>query len=40
MSHRLFVCSFVLFLLAIVFSVRLRYTVYDYPFTIFKLFLI
>jgi hypothetical protein len=30
---------FVLFLLAIVLSVLLRYTDYDYPFGIFKLFL-
>jgi hypothetical protein len=30
---------FVLFLLAIVLSVLLRYTVSDYPFDIFKLFL-
>ena len=33
------VCPFVLFLLAIVLSVRLRLTDYDYPFGIFKLFL-
>jgi hypothetical protein len=33
------VCPFVLFLLAIVLSVRLRYTDSDYPFGIFKLFL-
>jgi hypothetical protein len=33
------VCAFVLFLLAIVLSVLLRYTDYDYPFSIFKLFL-
>jgi len=33
------VCRFVLFLLAIVLSVLLRYTVSDYPFGIFKLFL-
>jgi hypothetical protein len=32
--------SFVLVLLAIVLSVLLRYTDYDYPFCIFKLFLI
>ena len=31
------VCSFVLFLLAIVLSVLLRYTDSDYPFGIFKL---
>jgi len=34
------VCPFVLFLLAIVLSVLLRYTDSDYPFGIFKLFLI
>jgi hypothetical protein len=34
------VCPFVLFLLAIVLSVLLRYTVSDCPFGIFKLFLI
>ena len=34
------VCSFVLFLLAIVLSVLLRYADSDYPFGIFKLFLI
>jgi len=33
------VCPFVLFLLAIVLYVLLRYTVSDYPFGIFKLFL-
>jgi len=33
------VCPFVLFLLAIVLSVLLRYTDSDYPFGIFKLFL-
>jgi hypothetical protein len=33
------VCPFVLFPLAIVLSVLLRYTVSDYPFGIFKLFL-
>jgi len=33
------VCPFVLFLLAIVLSVFLRYTDYDGPFGIFKLFL-
>ena len=33
------VCHFVLFLLAIVMSVLLRYTDSDYPFGIFKLFL-
>jgi len=33
------VCPFVLFLLAIVLSVLLRYTNYDYLFVIFKLFL-
>ena len=33
------VCPFALFLLAIVLSVRLRYTDFDYPFGIFKLFL-
>ena len=32
-------CPFVLFLLAIVFSVLFRYTDSDYPFGIFKLFL-
>jgi hypothetical protein len=32
------VCPFVLFLLAIVLSVLLRYTVSDFPFGIFKLF--
>ena len=32
-------CPFVLFLLAIVLSVLLRFTDYDYPFAIFKLFL-
>ena len=32
-------CPFVLFLFAIVLSVLLRYTNYDYPFGIFKLFL-
>jgi len=32
------VCPFVLFLLAILLSVLLRYTVSDYPFSIFKLF--
>ena len=32
-----FACLFVLFLLAIVFSVLLRYTYSDYPFGIFKL---
>jgi hypothetical protein len=32
-------CPFVLFLLAIVLSVLLRYTDSDYPFGIFKLFL-
>ena len=34
------VCPFVLFLLAIVLSVLLRYTVFDCPFDIFKLFLL
>ena len=34
------VCPFVLFLLAIVLSVLLRYTDSDWPFDIFKLFLI
>jgi hypothetical protein len=34
------VCPFVLFLLAIVLSVLLRYTASDFPFGIFKLFLI
>jgi hypothetical protein len=34
------VCSFVLFLLAIVLSVLLRFTDSDYPFGIFKLFLL
>jgi hypothetical protein len=34
------VCPFVLFLLAIVLSVLLRYTVSDCPFGIFKLFLL
>ena len=33
------VCTFVLFLLAIVLYIRHRYTNYDYPFGIFKLFL-
>jgi hypothetical protein len=33
------VCPFVLFLLAIVLTVLLRYTDFDYPFGIFKLFL-
>jgi len=33
-------CRFVLFLLAIVLSVLLRYTDSDYPFGIFKLFLL
>jgi hypothetical protein len=33
------VCPFVLFLLAIVLSVFIRYTDSDYPFGIFKLFL-
>ena len=33
-------CPFVLFILAIVLSVLLRYTDSDYPFGIFKLFLI
>jgi len=33
------VCPFVLFLLAIVLSVFLRFTDSDYPFVIFKLFL-
>jgi hypothetical protein len=33
------VCPFVLFLLAIVLSVLLRYTDSDYPFGIFKLFI-
>ena len=32
------ICPFVLFLLAIVLSVLLRYTDYNYPFGIFKLF--
>ena len=35
----LLACPFVLFLLAIVFSVLFRYTDYDYPFGMFKLFL-
>ena len=35
-----FVCPFVIFLLAIVLSVLLRYTDSDYPFGIFKLFFI
>jgi len=34
------VCPFVLFLLAIVLSVLIRYTYSDYPFCIFKLFLL
>ncbi len=34
------VCSFVLFLLAIVLYVPLRYTDYDCPFGIFKLFFV
>ena len=34
------VCPFILFILAIVFSALLRYTESDYPFGIFKLFLL
>jgi len=34
------VCPFVLFILAIVLSVFLRYTDSDYPFGVFKLFLV
>jgi hypothetical protein len=37
---QIFVCPFVLFLLAIILSVLLRYTDSDYPFGIFKLFLL
>ena len=37
---KIVVCPFVLFLLAIVLSVLLRYTDSDYPFGIFKLFLV
>jgi len=37
---QIFVCPFVLFLLAIVLCVFLHYTVSDYPFGIFKLFLL
>jgi len=37
--HVFVVCPFVLFLLAIVLSVLLRYTDYDCPFGVFKLFL-
>ena len=39
MFLQIVVCPFVLFLLAILFSVLLRYTDSDYPFVIFKLFL-
>ena len=39
MFFKIVVCPFVLFLLAIVLYVLLRYTDSDYPFGIFKLFL-
>ena len=37
---KIVVCPFVVFVLTIVLSVLLRYTDYDYPFGIFKLFLL